>query len=280
MLKKIVVSTLLVGLVGGLTVGGDAFSYLSTACNRAGDSVQRAVPVEFQIDRARQMVRDLAPEVRRSMEVIAKEEIALERLNEQIEAQSAKAEKSEREIMRLQSDLSDDRDVFRYAGHSYERSEVVEDLSRRFTRHKVADETLTHLKEMQRARSANLDAARQKLTAMIAAQKKLETDILNLDAKRQLVEVAQASSDVVALDESQLSRAKGLIADIRSRLDVASRLANADTSYTGEIQLDPAESQDVQEQVAAYFGLQKGEATVSVEKGGKVAAVSASITLD
>lgn len=280
MIKKIVVSTLLLGLIGGLTVGGDAFSYLSTACNRAGESVQRAVPVEFQIDRARQMVRDLAPEVRRSMEVIAKEEIALERLAEQIDTQSTKAEKSEREIMQLQSDLSDNRNVFRYAGHSYDRSEVTEDLSRRFVRHKVADETLSHLQDMQHARTANLDAARQKLTAMIAAQKKLETDILNLDAKRQLVEVAQASSDVVALDESQLSRAKVLITDIRSRLDVASRLANADTSFPGEIQLDPADSQDVQEQVAAYFGLDGGEAMVSVEKGGKVAAISATISLD
>lgn len=280
MIKKIVISTLLLGLIGGLTVGGDAFSYLSTACNRAGDTVQRAVPVEFQIDRARQMVRDLAPEVRRSMEVIAKEEIALERLAEQIDAQSTKAEKSEREIMRLQSDLSGTRDVFRYAGHSYDRSEVTEDLSRRFVRHKVADETLSHLQDMQRARTANLDAARQKLTAMIAAQKKLETDILNLDAKRQLVEVAQASSDVVALDESQLSRAKVLITDIRSRLDVASRLANADTTFPGEIQLDPIDSQDVQEQVAAYFGLGGSEATVSIEKGGKVAAISATIALD
>ncbi len=280
MIKKIVVSTLLLGLVGGLTVGGDAFSYLSTACNRAGDSVQRAVPVEFQLDRARQMVRDLAPEVRRSMEVIAKEEIELERLGEQIEASSEKTAKSKREILRLQSDLTTNRDVFRYAGHTYERNGVVEDLSRRFTRHKVADETLEPLTNMHDARTSNLSAAREKLTAMIAAQKKLETDIVNLEAKRQLVEVAQASSDVVALDESQLSRAKGLIADIRSRLDVASRLASADTTFPGEIRLDPAESEDVSEQVAAYFSIDADASLANVKPKGKVAAVSATITLD
>ncbi|TWT99878.1 hypothetical protein Pla108_08210 [Botrimarina colliarenosi] len=280
MLKKIVVSTLLLGLLGGLTVGGDAFSYLSTAFGRASATVERAVPVEFQLDRARQMVRNLAPEVRHSMEVIAKEEIELERLGEKIETAAEKADRSKNEIMRLQSDLTEDRDVFRYAGHNYDRCEVVEDLSRRFTRHKVADETLEHLRDMQQARTANLDAARQKLTAMIAAQKELETDIMNLEAKRQLVEVAQASNDVVALDESQLSRAKGLIADIRSRLDVASRLANADTTFPGEIQLDPAESHDVREQVAAYFGLGDPTVTVSAAKGGKVAAVSATIQLD
>lgn len=280
MIKKIVVSTLLVGLVGGLTFGRDACSYFSTAFGRATESVRRAVPVEFQLDRARQMVRDLAPEVRRSMEVIAKEEIELERLGEQIEAGAAKAEKSKAGIMRLQSDLDSDREVFRYAGCSYDRDEVVEDLSRRFTRHKVADETLEHLTEMRQARMANLEAARQKLTAMIAAQKELETDILNLEAKRQLVEVAQASSDVVALDESRLARAKGLVADIRSRLDVASRLASADTAFPGEIQLDPAESKDVRQQVAAYFGLAGDSVAVAESKSGKVTAISATIELE
>lgn len=280
MIKKVIVTTLLAGLIGGLTLGTGAGSYVKTAWNRATNSVERAVPVEFQIDRARQMVRDLAPEVRRSMEVIAKEEIELERLGEQIEASAKKTAKSKREILRLQSDLSSNRDVFRYAGHTYERKEVCEDLSRRFTRHKVADETLEHLTNMRDARTANLDAARQKLTAMIAAQKKLETDIMNLEAKRQLVEVAQASSDVVALDESQLSRAKGLIADIRSRLDVASRLANAGTSFPGEIRLDPAESEDVSEQVAAYFSLGADASLADVQPKGKVAALSATITLD
>lgn len=280
MIKKAVVSFLAVGLLGGLTLGTDACSYVKTAWNRVSGSVERSVPVEFQIDRARQLVADLAPEVRHSMEVIAKEEIELERLGDQIAAEEDKTAKSKRDILRLQADLSDDRDVFHYAGCSYDRADVVEDLSRRFTRHKVADETLEHMKQMRQARLANLDAARQKLTAMMAAQKNLETDIMNLEAKRQLVEVAEASSDVVALDESRLSRAKGLIADIRSKLDVAAKLANADTAYPGEIQLDPAESTDVREQVAGYFSLDVEESVAKIEAGGKVAAAKVSITLD
>ena len=127
-------------------------------------------------------------------------------------------------------------------------------LSRRFSRFKVSDETLSHLESMLDARSKNLDAARQKLTAMVSAQKKLETDITNLEAKRKLVEVAQASSDVI-FDDSQLARAKELITDIRTKLDVAAKLANADVNYHAEIPLDAADSEDVTEQVAAYFEL-------------------------
>ena len=64
---------------------------------------------------------------------------------------------------------------------------------------------------------------------MINARRKLEVDVQNLEAKRKLVEVAQASSDYV-FDDSQLARAKELINDIRTRLDVAAKLANADVN--------------------------------------------------
>ncbi len=253
MFKKIIVTSLAVMLVAGVTLGRDACSYFSTAWNRTTASVTDAVPIDFQIDRARQMVRDLAPEVRNSMRVIAKEEIALDRLNEQITGAHQKAEQGEADILRLSADLHSDQSVFRYAGRSYSRAEVTEDLTRRFTRHKVKDETLTHMQKMRDARQRNLDAARQKLAAMISAQKNLEADIMNLEAKQKLVTVAQASSDL-EFDDSQLARAKGLIADIRSRLDVAARLANADLTMPGEIVLDETESIDVIDQVAAYFG--------------------------
>ena len=46
--------------------------------------MQNSVPVDFEIDRARKMIQDLAPEVRKNMHVIAKEEVEVQRLEEQI----------------------------------------------------------------------------------------------------------------------------------------------------------------------------------------------------
>jgi hypothetical protein len=84
----------------------------------------------------------------------------------------------------------------------------------------------------------------------------------NLEAKLKLVEVAEASSDF-QFDDSHLARAKELITDIRSRLDVASKLANADTTFQDEIPLDEAVAEDVTEQVAEYFGLEERETKVA-----------------
>ncbi|MCA9230502.1 MAG: hypothetical protein KDA57_07615 [Planctomycetales bacterium] len=252
MFKKLVLSVLAVTLVAGVLLGSNAMSYLTTSCERVTQTVEDSVPLEFQIDRARKMVRDLEPEVRRSMHVIAKEEVEVEQLDKRISASEQSAEKSKSEIMQLQSDLQTGKSVFRYAGREYSSSEVKQDLAQRFARFKTSDATMASLRDMRDARQRNLDAARQKLAAMMSSQRQLLVEVENLEAKLKLVEVAQASSDL-QLDDSQLARAKGLMADIRARLDVAAKLADADTNFHDEIPLDGPAPEDITEQVAEYF---------------------------
>jgi hypothetical protein len=254
MIKKAVLVVGGLGLATLVLFGRDAASYVSTTYHKLTSSVQESVPVEFQIDRAKQMVRDLEPEIRHSMYVIAKEEAALEQLNQQVDANEQKSEKDKQDILRLQADLGQHRDVYHYANRSYTCKEVEKDLNRRFSRFKVADDTLASMRQMRDAREKNLDAAQQKLVAMINARRKLDVDIQNLEAKRKLVEVAQASSEFV-FDDSQLARCKELISDIRTRLDVAAKLANADVNLDVEIPLDEATPSDITDQVAEYFKL-------------------------
>lgn len=254
MFKKLVLGVLVVGLLGGLVLGRGAWSYLTTGYERATQTVEDSVPLEFQIDRARKMVRDLEPEIRRSMHVIAKEEVEVDSLDNRIKTAQEKAGKEKSEIMRLQSDLETGKNVFRYAGISYSSNEVKQDLTRRFVRFKTSDATLGSLVDMRNARQSNLDAAREKLAAMMSAQRQLQVDVENLEAKLKLVEVAQASSDL-KLDDSHLARAKELITDIRTKLDVAAKLANADTNFKDEIALDEPAADDITDQVAEYFQL-------------------------
>jgi hypothetical protein len=254
MIKKALFTVVALGLTTVVLFGRDAGSYIGTTFHRLTSSVKESVPVEFQIDRARGMVQDLEPEIRRSMHVIAKEEVALEQLNAQIDGSEQKADKDKSEILRLQSDLGQGKDIYRYASRTYTSEQVKQDLSRRFSRFKVTDETLANLKSMRDAREKNLDAAQQKLAAMINARRKLEVDVQNLEAKRKLVEVAEASSDYV-FDDSQLARAKELINDIRTQLDVSAKLANADVNVEVEIPLDETTQSDITDQVAEYFSL-------------------------
>jgi len=273
MIKKAILLVLGVGLTTGVLFGRNAASYVSTTFHRLTSSVEDAVPVDFQIDRARQMVRDLDPEIRNSMHVIAKEEVALEQLNKQINGSQEKTDKDKQDILRLQADLGQNKKTYHYASRTYTCEDVKQDLSRRFNRFKVADDTLASMKQMRDAREKNLDAARQKLSAMINARRKLEVDVQNLEAKRKLVEVAQASSEYV-FDDSQLARAKELINDIRTRLDVAAKLANADVNVETEIPLDESAPSDITDQVAEYFSLGGKGSKVADEKNPEVVAAT------
>ncbi len=265
MFKKLFVTVLALAVVGGLLLGTGLKSYVTTSAARVSESVENSVPMEFQIDRARNMVRDLEPEIRRSMHVIAKEEVEVEQLDKRINASEKKGEKEKTDIMRLQSDLQTGKSVFRYAGHRYTCDEVKQDLSRRFVRFKTSDATIGSLRDMRDARQRNLDAARQKLAAMMSSQRQLLVEVENLEAKLKLVEVAQASSDL-QLDDSQLARAKALMTDIRARLDVAAKLANADTNFQDEIQLEGPAPDNITDQVAEYFRIEttSDSATISI----------------
>lgn len=263
MIKKLILTTLGVGMVGGVLTASNLGSYITTSARQVTSSVEESVPMTFQIDRARNMVRDLEPEIRRSMHTIAKEEVEVAELDKRLQTAIAKADKDKSEIMRLQSDLKSGKNVFRYAGHSYSEGEVKEDLARRFNRFKTVDGTIESMQQMRDARQRNLDAAREKLTAMMSAQRQLQVDVENLEAKLKLVEVAEASSDF-QFDDSKLARAKQLMTDIRTRLDVAAKLANADVNFQKEIPLDETVAEDVTEQVAEYFGLEaKGETKIA-----------------
>ncbi len=254
MIKKVILIVGGLGLVAFLFLGRDATSFLGTSYDRMSEAVHDNIPTEFQIDRARKMVKALEPEIRECVHVIAKEEVEVEKLTKEIDRKETQSDKDKGDLVRLHTDLAENRSTYTYAGHRYTVNEVRQDMARRLERIKTNDATLGSLSKMRDARQRNLDAARKKLAAMVAAQRQLSVEVENLEAKLKLVEVAQASSDFT-FDDSKLARAKELISQIRTDLDVAAKLASADVDFHGEIPLDAHASEDIDDRVAAYLGL-------------------------
>lgn len=252
MIKKALIAGAGVALLGTFFFGRDAVSYVATSAGWVKDSVKGSVPIDFEIDRARRMVKDLVPDIRKNMHLIAREEVELERLAEQIAQTESLQAQDKENLIRLKSDLSTDQVKFTYAGRSYTRDQVKVDLANRFERYKTRDLTLESLREMHDARLRSLEAARQKLEGMLAAKRQLEVEVQNLEARLKMVEAAQTSSNHT-FDDSRLSRAKELITDLRSRLDVAERLVGSDGALYGEIPLTEPVSDDIVDQVTEYL---------------------------
>jgi septal ring factor EnvC (AmiA/AmiB activator) len=236
-----------------LLFGRDAMSYVSTGYSRVRAVANDSVPLEFQLDRARQMIKDLDKPIQNSMHLIAKEEVEVAKLVRQVERNDKELATAKNEIMRLNGDLERGGSNYVYAGHTYSEKQVKDDLARRFERFQVSEQTTAKLRQILAAREKGLSAAREKLTAMEAAKRQLEVDVENLVAREKMIEVAKASSEI-NIDDSALARTRELIGDIGSRLDVAERLVNTDTQLHGEINLDEPEVSDITEKVTKYFG--------------------------
>jgi chromosome segregation ATPase len=251
-LHKLVVTTALIATVGVFFFGRDAFSYVATSVGWLRGTVRNSVPVEFEIERARTMVKSLVPEIRRNMHVIAQEEVEVERLGGQVNELDGTLTKQREEMLRLKTDVTENKTSVQYAGRSYTMDQIKTDLARRFERYKTHEATLASLRDIRDARTRSLDAARQKLDAMLAAKRQLEVDVENLEARLKVVEVAQTTS-IHHIDDSQLGRARELIADVRTRLNVAERMVHVEDNLQGEIPLDAPTPANILDQISEHF---------------------------
>jgi chromosome segregation ATPase len=259
MVKKTLMVVAGAALLLGLFFGRDGASYVATSWGRVQSAVKDSVPIQFELDRARQMIKDLDPEIRGNMHEIAKEETEIERLARRVENEREGLAKAKSAILRLKSDLESDSGSLYYAGRRYTEQEVRVDLANRFERFKVNESTVEKLDQIMAARQSKLDAARQKLEEMLAAKERLEVEVENLEAQLKMVEVAQTASEF-NFDDSQLSRTRKLLDDIRTRIEVAGKMVDADKAIHPEIPVDePADQEDITDTISAYFGEAKGD---------------------
>jgi chromosome segregation ATPase len=265
MIKKMLIVGGGAALLGLVFVGRDAMSYLRTSAGYVSDAVKETVPIEFQVDRARGMIQDLVPEVKKNMHVIAKEEVEVQRLDEQIADTRTRLAKEKEQLLRLKTDLASGKHEFNYAGRIYTASEVKTDLASRFDRYKTGEATLASLVEIRGARQKSLAAARQKLEGMLASKRQLQVEVENLEARLQMIAAAKSTSNY-QFDDSRLGHVKELVSNLRNRLEVTEKLVNAEVYYHDEIPLDKTVPENIVEEVSKHFAPTGPEQTTVAQK--------------
>lgn len=256
MIKRLILAAGLTTLGSIVLFGSDAASYLRTSTGYFKQSVYSSVPVEFQIQRARQMLSDLVPEVQKNMHLIAREEVEVDRMAGQIGELETRLAKEKEQISQLKRDLSSGKAEFQYGGRKYNADQVKLDLASRFERYRTGDATLASLRQMHAARQKGLEAARQKLEGMLASRRQLQVEVENLEARNQMVAAARTTSNY-QFDDSRLGRVKALVDDLKARLEVDERMVHAEGQFHDEIPVDKPDGKDVIEQITKYFATQE-----------------------
>lgn len=257
MIKKAIVTTIAVALLGGFVFGRDLFSYAKTSATEVRRAVKREVPLDFEVQRARDIVEDLVPDIHDHMHLIATDQVEVERFRRDIARKEAGLARQEKAILALNDDLKTGNGTFSYASRTYTSDEVRRDLKERWDRFKTAQETLDRDRRILTHREKSLRANEERLDKMLLQKKELEVKVEQLTARLNSLRALQAAeaSSAIDIDNSQLSRAEKLIAELNKQLDIKEKVLDARGKFNGLIPVETEEvvPENLTEEIDDYF---------------------------
>jgi chromosome segregation ATPase len=255
MLKKIILGVGIAVLIPVLMFGRDAASYVKTASQSVRKAVKNEVPPEFEVQRIKDMVDQLAPEIRECMHVIAEQQVDIEHLNEQIVAREDGLADQEKILLSMTNDVDSGLKNITYASHSYTNEEVQRDLSHRFEKFKVAKDALERDRKIIKARDKALKSNQHKLDEMLTQKQDLEVKVAELEARLQSLRAASTVSEL-SFDDSKLAQAKQAIRELNKSLDVQERMLDVEAKF---VDLIPTEDvrplpENLSAEIRGYLG--------------------------
>jgi chromosome segregation ATPase len=255
MVKKAILGAALSAGTLYLVFGTSAPSYVRTAFCRVRHNAKDAVPVQFEIDRARGEIANLEPAIKDNIEALARAEVDVEHLDREIVAVRSNLATEKKTLLVLRQSL--ETGDFRLAGHghvNYTVEEVKAELARRLDHYRNVNQILAEKEATLKARQKAVVAARKQLTEMAAQKQALLTKLEGIEAQLKMIEATKATNEF-DFDSSALARAKQSVSDLEKRLEVLARRAEMEGRFADAgipVSLEPG--RDVVKEIDDEFG--------------------------
>jgi len=216
-----------------LAFGTSAPSYVKTAFHKARHSVKHSVPIQFEIDRARDAIAALEPAILNNREELARAEVDVEHLSREVTTVKENLGKERVKMVALRDSIATG--DMKLAGHvSYTTDDVKVELANKMDHFRNVQRILADKEATLKARQQAVDAARAKLNDMANQKRKLSTQIESIQARLQAIEAKQQTNEF-NFDDSELSRAKEAVNELEKRLEVKARVAEMEGNLSGTI---------------------------------------------
>ena len=239
-------------LIGGLAFGKDLVSYVRSSAKSVQTAVKDAVPIEFDLQRARDMTERIIPELQANIRLIAQEEVELAALREDIDRSEQSLDEERKRVAAIRRKLDVHQAAYTFGQRQFTREQVTQDLARRFERLKESQTVLAGKVRLVETRQNSLAAAMQMLERTRDQKAQLEQQIEMLAAKHRLVQAAAVGSRI-QVDGSQLAQTSKLLRQIKKRLDVAERVLAHEGDFVQTIEVNVIDEKDLLAEVDEYF---------------------------
>lgn len=258
--KKVFLSAAALLVTGGLVFGTGLISYLRTAGTQARASVEEAVPIEFQLKRAQDMLQnELEPEIRRMKHSVAESEVDLKRMTAQLEQRATSLSRMRDEMLTRNDQLKSGKTSFTISNVSYSKKELETDLSKRLERVQIAERTLSSEEQVLAAKKRALAENEAKVVEMLGAREQLSMQIKELEARVSAVKAAETIQGT-QFDESKLAEVRGLLDRVGAKVEVRERelALEGQTTDLIPVQTD-SDAKNISAEVDAYFGQKRSD---------------------
>lgn len=251
--KKMALGTALTAGALYLVFGTSAPSYVRTAFHKVRHNAKDAVPVQFEIDRARDEVAALEPAIRDNIEVLARAEVETEHLEREIATVKDRLAAEKKAMLALREGI--DSGSYRLAGRvNYTEDEVKGELAHRLDRYRNTAKILDEKEATLKAKQQSVIAARKQLANMANQKKALQTKLDGIEAHLKMIEATKATNEF-DFDDSAVARAKSTVSDLEKRLQVMERKAEMEGNFVESglpVSIEPG--RDVLKEIDEEFG--------------------------
>jgi hypothetical protein len=255
MLKKILIGTAVVTGVSLLVFGPAVFSHARHAVGALRSSVEDSFPIDYELKRAEQLVREIGPEIDKARRAVAEEQVEIADLEREVLGLEKRIVDGEHRVKVKNAALKTGDRSFTFAGRVYSRQQVENDLRLTFDEFRNSQMLLEGKKKLLEARTASLSAAIQKLENVRAQETTLVASIEHLRARLRQAEAMEAVSGRVVLDDGALAQAKEILGRCRKRIEVAAKMVeNECGAPNSSIPVEAIEPRDISAEVDRYFG--------------------------
>jgi len=237
----------------GLIFGTAAPSYVHTAWHKVRHGAKNAVPVEFEIDRARNEIAALGPAIDNGIETYARALTQVDQLKREIASSTEQLNKEGRSLQALNESLKTG-DLHRTSGVAYSEREVKKALAKNWDRYNVLKSTLGEKQATLSILEKNVDSAKQGLDALKAARLELTARVDGAQARLNQIKAARAASRF-SFDDSAIGQAKKTVNELESKLEQMARVDELKEKYLDDetTVTIPDVTRDVSKEIEAEF---------------------------
>jgi chromosome segregation ATPase len=249
-----------------LVFGTSAPNYVKTAFHKVRQSAKDAIPPQFEIDRAREEIAGLKPQIDKNIETLARAEVEAEHLDVEIKTIQTNLEGEKKTILGLRDQLKTGE--FRLTGNVADTPDEVKcELAHRYDHYKNVSQLLTEKQAELKAKKKAIKAAHEQLENLRAQKSTLLAKLNSIEARLRMIEATQARNEF-SFDDSALAHAKRTVSELEERLEVLARRAEMEGRYsdngTPSTYVEPG--RDVVREVDDAFGPAGGHGPKTADK--------------